>query len=305
MKSIRLAVAASFVLFIAANSQPAAAGPEIETRDVERFYALYDSMGGKPGAPDLQAYIAAGSSGLRAFASMRNTTGERIAQSIEKQPQIYVEARKCATVLPAVKLRLTSALARLKRLYPEAVLPPVTVAVGRGKPVGTADSNGVMIGLEALCAANTMNPSLEDRFVHVIAHEYVHVQQAQFQTEDPNETVLHAALMEGGAEFIGELTAGSVSYGHLPAAVKGREASLESEFKADVDKKAMGSAWLYNHPGTAERPADLGYWIGYRIAKAYYRKAADKSAALREIIELRDPHALLAASGWKPGMTFE
>ena len=170
---------------------------------------------------------------------------------------------------------------------------------------GTADRNGVMIGLESLCFADFLNPNVEDRFVQVIAHEYVHVQQAQFSAEDPEEKVLKATRIEGGAEFIGELTSGSVSYKHLQAAVKGHEREFETAFLGDLDKKAIGSAWLYNYPGTPEHPADMGYWIGYRITKAYYRQAKDKRQALRDIIELRDPKGLLEKSGWHPGMSFE
>ena len=296
---------AALVPFTAAAPQPAA-GPEIRTSDVERFYALYDSMGGKPSAEQLQSYIDGGTEGFRAFTKMRNTTGERIAQAIEKQPEIYVKARQCAKVLPAVKSRLATALAQLKQVYPEAVLSPVTLGVGRGKPVGTADRNGVMIGQESLCAvADFMNPDVEDRFVYVIAHEYAHVQQSQFRDEDLEGNVLINTLLEGGAEFIGELISGSVSYKHLPPAVRGREQEFETAFLADLDKPATGSAWLYNHPGTTDHPADLGYWIGYRITKAYYRNATDKRQALRDIIELRDPKAILAKSGWHPGMTFD
>lgn len=293
------------LLLLAAASKPVPAGPEIRTSDVDRFYALYNSTGGKPSVAQLQAYIDGGTDGFKAFIGMRNTTGERIFQAIEKQPEIFAKAKKCAAALPPVKARLATALARLKALYPEAALPPVTIAVGRAKPVGTADTEGVMIGLEALCATDLMNPDIEDRFVYVIAHEYVHVQQARFSEENPEEKVLKASLIEGGAEFVGELISGSVSYSHLAPAVAGREKELESAFLADLDRKAIGSDWLYNHPGTAERPADLGYWIGYRIAKAYYLNAADKKAALRDIIELRDPSALLAKSGWKPGILLD
>jgi len=302
----RFAIAlAALIPLVAMAAQPAA-GPEIRTSDVERFYTLYDSTGGKPSAEQLQSYIDGGTEGFRAFTNMRNTTGERIAQAIEKQPEIYVKARQCANVLPAVKSRLAAALARLKQMYPEAVLSPVTLGVGRGKPVGTADRNGVMIGQESLCAvADFMNPDVEDRFVYVIAHEYAHVQQSQFREEDLEGNVLTTTLLEGGAEFIGELISGSVGYKHLAPAVIGREKEFETAFLADLDKPAMGSAWLYNHPGTTDHPADLGYWIGYRITKAYYLNARDKRQALRDIIELRDPKAILDRSGWRPGMTFD
>lgn len=306
MSRILLAFAAAPLFLLTAASEPAQSGPEIRTSDVERFFALYDSTGGKPSVEQLQAYIDGGTEGFRAFTKMRNTTGERIAQAIAKQPDIFVKSRQCASVLPAVKVRLAKALTRLKKLYPEALLAPVTLGVGRGKPVGTADKDGVMIGQEALCAvADFMNPNVEDRFVYVLAHEYAHVQQAQFYDENAEEKVLKQVLLEGGAEFVGELISGSVSYKHLPPAVKGREKMFETAFLADLDKPATGSAWLYNHPGTTEHPADLGYWIGYRITRAYYQNARDKRQALRDIIELRDPKALLEKSGWFPGMSLQ
>src|SRR5690606_39387977 len=72
----------------------------------------------------------------------------------------------------------TLSLHDARPIYPEATFPPVTIAVGRGRPVGIGHpTTGVQIGLEALCATDFLNPNVEDRFVHVIAHEFVHVQQ--------------------------------------------------------------------------------------------------------------------------------
>jgi hypothetical protein len=209
-------------------------------------------------------------------------------------------------MLPAVRERLTTALTRLGELYPEAGFPPVTIAVGRGKPIGVGNAKGgVMIGLEALCAADFFTPDREDRFVTVIAHEYVHVQQPSAQIEEPGDTVLKASLIEGGAEFVTQLITGSISYGHLLAATRGAEKPLEMEFVAEQDETALGSDWLYNGLGTPERPGDLGYWVGYRIAKAHYLNASDKEAALKDIIEMRDPKALLEKSGWYPGIKLD
>lgn len=69
--------------------------------------------------------------------------------------------------------------------------------------------------------------------------------------------------------------------------------------KPDLYRDARGCA---NTLGTPDWPGDLGYWVGYRIVKSYYSRAPDKAAALKAIIEMRDPVAFLAASGWTPGM---
>ena len=41
---------------------------------------------------------------------------------------------------------------------------------------------------------------------------------------------------------------------------------------------------------------DMGYFVGFRIAEAYYAQAKDKKAAIRDLLELRDPDAILKAS---------
>ena len=281
----------------------AAAEPEIRTDDVDRFYRVYAAANGRPTAEVLQRdYLDHASPGLAHLAKVRNITAERMAKAIETRPQIYEDARRCAAHLPRAKARLSTALGKLGEIYPQARSPAVSIVIGRGNPVGVGDTAGVFIGLEALCAWTTPDPNEEDRLVHVIAHEYVHVQQAAFNAENPDDSVLRIALTEGGAEFLGELISGSVAYKHLAAAGRGREAEYEAAFAKDIDQKALGSAWVYNGLGTPERPGDLGYWIGYRIAKAYYANAPDKPAAIRDIIELRDEKAFLARSGWAPGM---
>jgi uncharacterized protein YjaZ len=160
-------------------------------------------------------------------------------------------------------------------------------------------SAGVQIGLEALCATRYLNPNIEDRFVHVIAHEYAHVQQAEALVDADHTTVLEGSLIEGAAEFTAELTSGEVAYGVFAASTKGHEKEIETAFVRDEDKTDL-SAWLNN--GTPDNPGDLGYWVGYRIVKSYYEHATDKRRAFREILQMTDAKAFLAKSGWYPGI---
>ena len=294
-------VASALLCFAHSASSNETATPSIHIEDVSRFFAIYDAAGGRPSAEQLQRdYLDRGSEGLGHFAKMRRITGARIADTLAKEPQIYSNAKRCMEVLPRVRERVTVALRTLIRLYPQAKLPPVTIAVGRGKPVGVGSPvTGIQIGLEALCATEYMHPNVEDRFVYVIAHEYAHVQQYQPLVDKEHPTVLEGSLMEGAAELTAEVIAGSVSNIAQAAMAKGREREIETAFLADVDKTDI-SAWLYN--GTREKSGDLGYWVGYRIAKTYYQRAADKQQALREILEMTDPKALLARSGWYPGI---
>jgi hypothetical protein len=49
---------------------------------------------------------------------------------------------------------------------------------------------------------------------------------------------------------------------------------------------------------------DLGYSVGYRIAKSYLH-AADKRRAFRDILELTDPKLFRVRSGWYPGISLQ
>lgn len=299
-----IALAASCAVPMAAMSTGKSAQPVIETGDVDRFYEIYDAADGHPDAETLQRdYLDRGSDGLHELARLRRVTGKSIADAIAKRPGIYANARHCVEGLPRVRERLRAAMRKLGDLYPDARFPPVTIAIGRGKPVGIGGRDtGVQIGAEALCATDWINPDIEDRFVRVIMHEYAHVQQAVSFSDREDATVLAVSLEEGAAEFITELTTGAIAYAYMDELVAGRETAIETAFAAERDKTDL-SDWLYN--STPEQPADLGYWVGYRIVKSFYRRADDKREAIRDIFMMTDPEDFLERSGWRPGIVLE
>lgn len=300
MKRIGIAL----LLAAFAGTSGAAQAPEIQIEDVERFYQLYDATGGRPSIEQLQRdYLDMGTEGLRNLARLRNVTAASIADMLAKRPQLYSDAKRCLLVLPRVRQRLETSMRKLVELYPEARVPPVTIVVGRGKPVGVGyPDTGLQIGLEALCAVEWFNPDVEDRFVHVIAHEYAHIQQVAAHADEEQHTVLQRSLLEGIAELIAELTSGNTAYTHFDTLTKGREREIETRFAADQDQTDL-SQWLDN--STLDQPADLGYWVGYRIARAYYQRSPDKARAVRELLEMSDAKAVLAGSGWYPGIQLQ
>ncbi len=304
--SLYLLVGITLLVAVPARSQPdpvTFAGPDVVTSDIDRFFQVYDAAQGHPSAESLQRdYITPGTQALHEFAEKRQITGENLAKAIADQPDKFVRARQCTTVLQGVRTRLTEVFDKLLSLYPEARFPPVVFVIGRGKTGGTTSSSGVIVGLETIGSVDWMDPDLESRFTRLIAHEYAHVQQPGAEVEDSKPTVLYASLIEGGAEFIGELTSGEITNFHLKTWTKGKELAIETAFLADAEKMDL-SRWLWNGPGTPEKPADLGYWIGYRITKSYYQRSTDKRQAIRDILEMKDPKGFLAASGWSPGST--
>jgi hypothetical protein len=260
MKKNCLGLAFAVVAWISICVPAQSAETMIHTDDVDLFYKVYDAADGHPTAEQLQRdYLDAGSEGLHNLAKLRNVSGVRIADTLSKHPELYVKARGCTAALPRVRERVEVALRNLVRLYPQARTPPVTIAVGRGKPVGVGSPvTGLQIGLEALCSAEWMNPNVEDRFVHVIAHEYAHVQQVRELVDDEHPTVLERSLTEGAAEFVAALTSGKTGYAHFDALTKGREREIETAFVADVDQTEPLALGGQQHDGEGQRPRLLG-----------------------------------------------
>jgi hypothetical protein len=299
MKTSRLVVSFAVAIVLGArgaHSEPPA--PEISTADVDLFYRVYDAAKGKPTAEALRRdYLDAGSDGLRHFIPHRIISAAWLAERIRKKRSVYEKARRCSAVLPTVRARIATALERLGTLLPDAKFPPVTFLIGRNNSGGTTSPAGVLVGLETICRADWLQPNLEDRLVYLVAHEYIHAQQPEAViTDNPHDwkrTVLEHSLVEGVAEFVGELISGSASNTHLRVWTRGREKEISAAFREQMNSTDVGK-WLYNGVGTPQKPGDLGYWVGYRIARCYYENAADKAAAVRELIELKDPPGILA-----------
>ena len=179
----------------------------VRTDDIDRFYRVYDQAHGQPTAQALQAgYLDPGSVGLQQYLAARIGSADKLRQAIAAKPADYAAARQCAAPLADTKARLPAVFAKLVEAYPAARIAPVTLVIGRDDTGGNTTPDGVIIGVETMCRARWMGDDVATRFVHIITHEMAHVQQPAAQVETPGATVLFQALLEGGADFMAELT---------------------------------------------------------------------------------------------------
>ncbi len=58
------------------------------------------------------------------------------------------------------------------------------------------------------------------------------------------------------------------------------------------------SHWIFQGDKSKDRPADLGYYVGYKICEQFYRHATDKREAVRRILNITDPEAFLTERGY-------
>ena len=127
--------------------------------------------------------------------------------------------------------------------------------------------------------------SLAGTTAPLIAHALVHFQQNNWP-DDPS--LLKAVLIEGMADFIGELITGQKNNEGLYKWTRGREMQLWRDFNNDM-YQAKTEEWINNKDReTADKPANIGYWIGYQICQAYYENSKNKQQALYDMLHIDD-----------------
>ena len=298
MKKVFLAAALWVGFACAAHAEPVddPLDARIDTSDVVSFYRIYDAADGRPSAYDLSAYVDSPSAGVVGFIPNRIESADNLSAVIASQREVYANARGCSERLSGVPERVRAAFLALEELYPDARFADTFILIGANNSGGTANPDALMIGLEVVCRSDAPDSApFENRLTHLITHEMIHSLQRGFE----GDTILAQSLNEGAAEFLTELVSGRIANGHLIEWTQGRELEIERRFHSEMRSRNLRN-WLYNGVGTREAPGDLGYWVGYRIVRAYYERQTDKRRAVREILAATDAAAFLAASGWRP-----
>lgn len=285
---------------------PTASPPPVRViaTDLATFWAAYDTVRAVADSATQVAlvrdsYLARGTPGLAAFATTRGYTPESWVGAIRAYPRFWASIRPHALAAADTITRgLAAPLARLAALYPALRPAVVYVTIGALGSAGTTQDSLVLLGAELAAGgpdvdigeftggtraflaryfASTPRRSL----VPLTVHEVVHTQQHGI-----GRTVLARALREGSADIVTELATGARVPLPYMTAGPAREAALRETFRADLLTPRLGQ-WFYNQTSTdpAHVP-DLGYYMGYAIARAYLARSGDTTQAIRDMIEL-------------------
>ncbi len=293
----------------AANTDPNKA--EIVTSEIENFWRAYD-LAQKEISEEAKVaifqreYFDKGSHGMRRFTSERIGSAKELVQTMASKPKYYASIRESSLQVEKMRSQIPASFSKLKEIYPAAVFPPTYFLIGRLTSGGTTSPDALLIGTEMYCLTASapkeeltgwLGYSLKsiDQVPYIVAHELIHVQQAR-----PSDNLLDMAIVEGGADFIGELISGKVinvaqhTYGNQ------HERELWQEFKKEMMQKPGGkNNWFYNGDTAKDRPADLGYYIGYKICEAHYKNAKDKKKAIQDMLLLKNSRDLLEQSRYE------
>jgi hypothetical protein len=244
---------------------------------------------------------------LRTFFEKRmSLQPNTILNHIRKKKKYFASIRPVSMNLHTYKGAIIEAARRIKKIYPDAYFPPTYFTIGAFDAFGTADGGaGQLIGAEFLTDAHTVDTTELTKFEHfaiadtsritgIIIHELVH----SLQQTAPDDQLLARAIDEGAADFITQLVLGYNINSKVHLYGNAHESELWTEFQSAMSGTDTGN-WLYNGMAvTGEKPADLGYYIGYKICEAYYNKTLDKGQAVKDILTIKDYKQFLEKSGY-------
>ena len=260
---------------------------EIITEDIDNFwraFSMVDTLNITYN-PFNDAYFEIGSPGLNDFLSDKIIHSDSLMKTVIEHRDWYLQLKSHTLESLKMEKKIRSVFYSLAYWYPQAKFPSVYFVIGRFNSGGTSTKNGIIIGMEN-------SGPLQD-IPYLIAHETIHFQQ---QT-DSAKTLLEQSIIEGSADFIGELiSGGNINEAKYEYGNQNKD-RLCKEF-VEVMNTTDFTDWLYESSGKDERPADLGYWIGYKITKQYFDKTPDKKQAIYEILNISDYEKFLADSGF-------
>ncbi|MEM9937025.1 MAG: DUF2268 domain-containing putative Zn-dependent protease, partial [Bacteroidota bacterium] len=241
------------------------------------------------------------------------TTARSIARNLSLPAYLsyYKDVRPNTLPLSDVEDETLGLFRDFQALFPDMIFPDVYFLVGAMEAGGKVAPEGILVAVEMF----TKNPDTpveglsewhkqvtqkREYLSSIVLHETVHVQQFYINQDlGNNPSLLKQSMIEGGADFITALLLdGKFINEHIHVYGDSLEEEIWKEFQLDMYNSTYGD-WLYTgRPGADGRPADLGYYVGYKAVEHFYENASDKKAAIKEYLETADFVSFLDKSGY-------
>jgi hypothetical protein len=307
-------IASIIFLFGMSNVVCAQSIPKITTTDITNFWIAFDSLAtSRDSLQTIQRlYIQKGTTVLKRFVKSRDLKASTYLSVIKAFPQFWKSIRQPTSNIENRGAEIEIAFQKLRRVYPKFKSPEVFFLIGCLNSGGTTGKNRIIIGSEIAAATNeTVKwelPSWQKSVMGttgdipiMIAHEAVHTQQRlmrlPFIWGYLNHRLLTMSLSEGAADFISQLAMGeAINKANYDYGIQ-NEKMLWQEFRSAMMKNDL-SNWLYNGNNSKTRPADLGYFMGAQICKAFYDRSENKAKAIKKILRMKYNKRFVARSGY-------
>lgn len=285
---------------------------QIITTDLDNFWSAYDALENSSDSVETiqKLYIDKATPQFEKFLELRDFTAKQYVDWIKHKPKFWKTVRPLTVAVKEKRPEIDRVYQKLRNIYPEFKAPDIDFAISPIQTGGTTDKGLILIGTE-IAAVNPEKVDISEidgfmgkvfknstgDILSLVTHELVHTQQPSGDNE--NESLLAQAITEGSADFIATLILGEQSMNKAIFEYGERnQKELWAEFSADIKagKSFEDTDWFYDY--NSSRPADLGYYLGYKIAESYYNNADDKKQAIKEIIEMDNAIEFLEKSNY-------
>ncbi|WP_194976885.1 gliding motility protein GldB-related protein [Aquiflexum lacus] len=312
MKSLLLA----YILLLLSWSFSKGQTPTIITSDIDNFWDAFDRLhNAKTKKDSVQIievlYLGKASQGFKKLIKVRDLTAEKYIYQIGRYPEYWKSVRNNTLSVAGYRSEIINQMDLYGQSLKNFKAPDICFAIGILSTGGTVKGGWLLIGTEMVASDSaTVRDGMNGWLKHTLpkkpmileftAHEIVHTQQrigpgvvwGHFR-----HRLLTMTIMEGAADFIAKKVTGTSINDNMYTYAYENEEQIWNEFSQEMYGNDY-SKWLYNGNNSKDRPADLGYFIGYRICEAYYNQAADKEKALNEILKTNNFRKFLNKSGY-------
>lgn len=298
----------------------------VVTTDIDNFWIAYDKIRATNDSIAQYAYIDTfiknGTPGLHGIMQARRYTPASYVLAIGQYPEFWESVRPNTLLAGEFATAIDKHIANFRKLYPALKPANIYFTVGAFRTNGTTLNGNVLIGSElALADETAVTTEFPDQYSHLRpffdtnpindvvflnVHEYVHTQQPT----TIGNSLLAQCVIEGVAEFLATRIMAIPSPTEAVKFGPKHDKRIKDRFMADMFNPLAFYDWLWNDISNEFQMRDLGYYTGYAIAEGYYNKAADKSVAIKQMIELdyNNPQVLAAfvdQSGYLPKPALE
>lgn len=288
--------------------------PKFFTTDIDLFWQVFENTTTNFSTEEFQSlYISQGTEGLKDYAGQKNLASSLQSTLRSNAYLTYYNSVKENTLDLSLTIdKSKEGFSKLKKIYPGTNLFNVYFLVGAMTAGGRVSDNGLLIAVEMFSKnEDTKFDDLSEWHQNVlrnkeylssiVVHELIHKQQ-QYRLSNSNAiTTLELSIVEGMADFISHYLLNDEPFmnEHLHFYGDPIEEELWIEFKPQMDLNYQKTEWLFTGKRTMQgHPADMGYYMGYKILEAYSSNFENVEAAIIAMLSATDYQEIFQTSNY-------
>ncbi|WP_165764568.1 DUF2268 domain-containing putative Zn-dependent protease [Flavobacterium cyanobacteriorum] len=236
------------------------------------------------------------------FIKEKGLTARKIYESMSLFPKFYNQLANYKTDFKSINDTINYIDKKIGHFFDGYKEIKVVLLVGDLSVGGTVDENIIYICLEMIADNGITDKSELPPYLKslsekgtlfaYLAHESVHTIQAGFPLNELTGRIIHGknsllytCLLEGSAEYISYYLFGTYLNKSSEAYFMSNRKRIWTKFTENVEKTPYEyNQWIYSFRPNDGRPADLGYYLGFKICEAFMNLQSDKKKGLNCLI---------------------